>query len=74
MERLLRGPGDHKYTRKSHLFSSIVGACGDSMMDSFVVQRILNIVLGEEFEHDNGESAVLLSSRFDWWAKRLRNS
>ncbi|KAI9875617.1 MAG: hypothetical protein M1830_008204 [Pleopsidium flavum] len=53
--QLLHGSGDYKYTLKSHLFNSIVSACGDSMSDSFVVQRILKIVLGDEYDYDYEE-------------------
>lgn len=52
MGQLLDGAGDFRFTRKSHLFSSIVGACGDSCSDSFVVQRVLKIVLGDKYESD----------------------
>jgi len=55
MEQLLHGSEHDRYTRKSHLFSSIVSACGDSMSDSFVVQRILKIVLDDEYEYDYEE-------------------
>jgi hypothetical protein len=77
MEQLLHGSEHDRYTRKSHLFSSIVSACGDSMSDSFVVQRILKIVLDDEYEYDyeerigkewNPEKEAMLREKFrDFW-------